>query len=120
MYYDYSGFPLGTYKYQYPAPGSPDLVASRKIKSPLKDNGLESELDEKGGFDHGVFVTPRSHGVFDTLMLMYPTADIPVVWVSFLHCSLAAKVSFRRPFSFSASQSSTTVLKGMVMWVPRR
>lgn len=78
MYYDYSGFPPETYKYQYPAPGSPQLAT--KIHSLFEDNGIPSELDPARGFDHGVFVP---------LMLMYPDADIPVVCVS-LHSSLSA------------------------------
>ena len=78
MLYDYSGFPPESYEYQYPAPGSPDLAA--KIRDLLGDNGIQSELDDQRGFDHGVFVP---------LMLMYPEADIPVVAVS-LHNSLAA------------------------------
>ena len=79
MLYDYSGFPAETYKYQYPAPGSPDLA--QKIKRLLDSRGITSELNDKRGFDHGVFIP---------LMCMYPTADIPVVAVS-LHSSLSAK-----------------------------
>jgi 4,5-DOPA dioxygenase extradiol len=81
MYYDFQGFPPETYQYQYPAPGSPDLA--RKIQNLLKASGLESDLDAKRGFDHGVLVP---------LMIMYPEADIPVVSVS-LHSSLAANIN---------------------------
>ena len=61
MYYDYYGFPPETYKYQYPAPGSPDLA--RRIQNLLAQQGLKSELDDSRGFDHGVFIP---------LMMMYP------------------------------------------------
>jgi aromatic ring-opening dioxygenase catalytic subunit (LigB family) len=61
MYYDYSGFPPETYKYEYPAPGSPELA--QRIQNLLGDSGLESQLNEKRGFDHGVFIP---------LMIMYP------------------------------------------------
>ena len=71
MYYDYHGFPGETYEYQYPAPGHPALA--QKIQSLLEAQGINSELDEQRGFDHGVFVP---------LMLMYPDAEIPVVAVS--------------------------------------
>jgi len=54
MIYDYSGFPAETYEYKYPAPGSPDLA--HRIKELLDLQGLESELDDQRGFDHGVFV----------------------------------------------------------------
>lgn len=61
MYYDYYGFPPETYEYEYSAPGSPELA--NKIQELLRSEGLNCELDEKRGFDHGVFVP---------LMLMYP------------------------------------------------
>lgn len=76
MYYDYYGFPPESYKYQYPAPGSP--VLAERIQRLLQEQGLESELDDQRGYDHGVFIP---------LMLMYPDANIPVVAVS-LHRSL--------------------------------
>jgi aromatic ring-opening dioxygenase catalytic subunit (LigB family) len=79
MLYDYSGFPPETYKYQYSAPGSPELA--RQIQSLLSDHNIPSKLNDKRGFDHGVFIP---------LMLMYPEADIPVVSLS-LHTSLDAK-----------------------------
>lgn len=83
MYYDYGGFPPESYEYQYAAPGSPDLA--EKIKLLLSEEGLESELDDQRGFDHGVFVP---------LMIMFPEADIPVVAVS-LHSSLSAGENIR-------------------------
>jgi 4,5-DOPA dioxygenase extradiol len=81
MLYDYHGFPPESYKYQYPAPGSPALA--QKIQSLLQITGLSAELDDQRGFDHGVFVP---------LMIMYPDADIPVVAVS-LHSSLSAETN---------------------------
>jgi 4,5-DOPA dioxygenase extradiol len=83
MLYDYSGFPPETYKYEYPAPGSPELA--NKIKNLLDKNGLKSELNDQRGFDHGVFIP---------LMIMYPEADIPVVAVS-LHSSLSADINIQ-------------------------
>jgi len=83
MLYDYYNFPPETYEYQYPAPGSPSLAA--KIKNLLTARGVDSELDQERGFDHGVFIP---------LMLMYPEADIPVVCVS-LHKSLSADTNIQ-------------------------
>lgn len=83
MLYDYSGFSPETYRYEYPAPGSPALA--NKIQSLLKESGLTSELNYERGFDHGMFVP---------LMIMYPEADIPVVEVS-LHSSLSAKINMQ-------------------------
>ena len=61
MYYDYHGFPPETYRYKYPAPGSPELA--KKIRDLLGENHLASQFDEDRGFDHGVFIP---------LMIMYP------------------------------------------------
>ncbi|CAB9503770.1 DOPA dioxygenase extradiol [Seminavis robusta] len=76
LLFDYYGFPKETYEYKYPAPGDPALA--QRIKDNLEKEGLESELDSKRGWDHGVFVP---------LLLMFPEANIPVVSVS-LHKSL--------------------------------
>jgi len=77
--FDYYGFPAEAYQYKYPAPGAP-LLAQR-IQSMIQEkSGLPCQLDNKSGFDHGVFVP---------LMVMYPKAEIPVVVVS-LHSSLSA------------------------------
>jgi len=83
MLYDYGGFPPEAYEYQYPAPGSPDLA--KRIQNLLADFGVDSQLDEKRGFDHGVFIP---------LMIMYPEANIPVVCVS-LHASLDAELNMK-------------------------
>ena len=73
MFYDYYGFPPESYKFQYPASGSPELANT--IASLLAAAGVESRLDPHRDFDHGTFVP---------LMLMYPQADIPVVQLSLL------------------------------------
>jgi 4,5-DOPA dioxygenase extradiol len=83
MLFDYHGFPPESYKYEYPAPGSPELA--QKIQNLLHTNGLKSELNDKRGYDHGVFIP---------LMVMYPDADIPVVAVS-LHSSLSADTNIQ-------------------------
>ena len=77
--FDYYGFPPETYQYEYPAPGDPALAF--KIQHLLQKQGIVSELDDKRGLDHGVFIP---------LMCMYPAADIPVVAVS-LDASLSAE-----------------------------
>jgi len=82
MLFDYHGFPPDTYKYEYNAPGNRELAI--QIRDLLQEQNLKAELNEKRGFDHGVFVP---------LMLMYPKADIPVVCVS-LHKSLSAEINW--------------------------
>lgn len=71
MIYDYYGFPDYTYQIEYPAPGDPALA--RQIQQLLADASIESELDERRGFDHGTF-TP--------MQVINPNADIPVVQLS--------------------------------------
>ncbi|MDE1467968.1 DODA-type extradiol aromatic ring-opening family dioxygenase [Aurantiacibacter sp. D1-12] len=90
LIYDYGGFPEETYRYQYPAPGDPELAS--EIARSLVRSGIECRLDAHRGFDHGMFVP---------LMLMYPDADIPCVQVSLaksldpaLHLALGKALAF--------------------------
>jgi len=71
LIYDYSGFPQETYEVTYPAPGHPDLA--KEIYDIFQSNGIESNLDNERGFDHGMFVP---------LKLMYPNANIPCIQIS--------------------------------------
>lgn len=71
MLYDYGGFPEHTYRIQYPAANSLELVS--RVESLLKGIGISADLDPNRGFDHGTF-TP--------LAVSYPDADIPVVQLS--------------------------------------
>ncbi len=71
LIYDYYGFPKQAYEIQYPAPGEPNLA--RTVFSLLNDKGIESILDDKRGFDHGLFVP---------LKIMYPKADVPCIQLS--------------------------------------
>jgi aromatic ring-opening dioxygenase catalytic subunit (LigB family) len=71
MEHDYGGFPPHTYQIRYQAPGAPELaVQTRRL---LATAGIETALDPRKGFDHGVFVP---------LGLMYPDQDMPIVMVS--------------------------------------
>ncbi|MEO8431885.1 MAG: class III extradiol ring-cleavage dioxygenase [Acidobacteriota bacterium] len=71
LVYDFGGFPDELYKLTYPAPGSP--AVSREIAALLDKAGLPSALDEKAGWDHGLWVPLR---------LAFPSASVPVVEVS--------------------------------------
>ena len=71
--YDYYGFPAASYRIQYPAPGAPALA--KKIYALLRSAGIVARLDERRGFDHGLFVP---------LKIMYPEAEIPCVQLSLL------------------------------------
>ena len=71
LIYDYFGFPEESYRISYPAPGDPALAGS--VHRMLADAGIESRLDDRRGFDHGLFVP---------LKIMYPQAGIPCVQLS--------------------------------------
>ncbi|KAJ8705797.1 hypothetical protein PYW08_012843 [Mythimna loreyi] len=73
LYFDYYGFPPESYKYRYDAPGDPALA--ERIHETLKKAGINSKLDPKRGWDHGVFVP---------MMLINPAANVPIVQVSVL------------------------------------
>lgn len=74
LIYDYYGFPKESYEFKYPAPGSPALA--EKVSNLLVKAGIEAKLDDKRGFDHGLFVP---------LKLMYPEANIPCVQLSLVN-----------------------------------
>ncbi|TMW59558.1 hypothetical protein Poli38472_004627 [Pythium oligandrum] len=71
LLYDYYNFPPESYEIKYPAPGHPALA--KRIHDLLSDNGIKSEMNEKRGYDHGVFIP---------LKIMFPDADVPVVQMS--------------------------------------
>ena len=71
MLFDYYGFPPHTYRLRYPAPGSPE-VAERACGL-LAAAGLASATDSRRGFDHGVFVP---------MLIIDPSASLPVVTMS--------------------------------------
>ncbi|PRY67336.1 DODA-type extradiol aromatic ring-opening family dioxygenase [Halomonas ventosae] len=71
LIYDYHGFPPESYAIEYPCPGAPALA--RQIHQALEQAGMPARLDDRRGFDHGLFVP---------LKLMYPEADIPCVQLS--------------------------------------
>jgi len=71
MFYDYYGFPDEAYRLTYPAPGNPELAS--RIIGLLKQKEIAGRIDNKRGFDHGLFIP---------LKLMYPKADIPSIQIS--------------------------------------
>src|SRR5690606_6493667 len=71
--YDYYGFPAEAYEIQYAAVGHPKLA--KDIFELIAANGIPAKLDDRRGFDHGLFVP---------LKLMYPQAQIPCIQLSLL------------------------------------
>ncbi|WP_304543157.1 DODA-type extradiol aromatic ring-opening family dioxygenase [Sulfurimonas microaerophilic] len=74
LIYDYYGFPKESYDIKYPCNGEPSLA--REVDRVLTNAGIETELNEDHGFDHGLFIP---------LKIMYPEADIPCVEISLLN-----------------------------------
>jgi len=73
LLFDYGGFPAEAYKLRYPAPGSPAIA--KEVYDALKETGLNPKNDPDRGWDHGVFIP---------LLLIHPTANIPIVQLSVL------------------------------------
>lgn len=74
MLYDYYGFPEESYRIKYSAPGHPELAV--RIAALLGKHQIDASLDDKRGFDHGVFVP---------LKIMYPAATIPCFQLSLMN-----------------------------------
>ena len=74
LIYDYYGFPKEAYEIKYPASGTSKLA--NKIFNLLGSAGIDAQLDDRRGFDHGLFVP---------LTLMYPDANIPCVELSLVN-----------------------------------
>ncbi|MEI8208966.1 MAG: class III extradiol ring-cleavage dioxygenase [Methylococcales bacterium] len=74
LIYDYYGFSKEAYEIKYPAQGDPKLA--NKIFNLLSTAGIDAQLDDQRGFDHGLFVP---------LKLMYPDAHIPCVQLSLVN-----------------------------------
>lgn len=100
LIYDYYGFPKESYEIEYPAPGSPKLA--NKIFNLLKSAGIEAELDDRHGFDHGLFVP---------LKMMYPDADIPCVQLSLVN-SLQPEAHIRIGKALAALRADKVLIIG--------
>ena len=71
MCYEYYGFPEQSCHLDYLVPDLPSLAEAVQLQ--LRKQGTAAELEQSRGLDHGVFVS---------LMLMYPNTDIPCIQVS--------------------------------------
>ena len=99
MIYDFYGFPKALSEVQYPAKGSPELVA--QVQELLADTDLK--VDPERGCDHGAWAV---------LKFLYPKADIPVVQLSLdatkpaqWHADLAKKLApLHKPRSIDFSK----------------
>lgn len=92
LIYDYYGFSKEAYEIDYSASGSPELA--EKVAKLFRQAGIDAQLDDQRGFDHGLFVP---------LKLMFPAADIPCVQLSLLsnlrpeeHLKIGGALAFLR------------------------
>ncbi len=69
--HDFTNFPKEMYELTYNAPGNQELA--KEIYDIFTKNGVESELDDTRGIDHGAWAI---------LKIMYPEPDIPIVQLS--------------------------------------
>lgn len=69
--HDFGGFPEALDEIYYDAPGEPALA--QQVAHLLADAGLLAQFTPQGGLDHGIWTT---------LMHVYPKVDVPVVPVS--------------------------------------
>lgn len=69
--HDFGGFPAALYEVQYNAPGHTALA--RQVLDLLQAHQVPAQWADQGGLDHGIWTT---------LMHLYPAADVPVVPVS--------------------------------------
>ncbi len=69
--HDFGGFPDALYEIYYDAPGEPELA--HQVTHLLADAGLMAQFTPQGGLDHGIWTT---------LMHLYPQVDVPVVPIS--------------------------------------
>lgn len=69
--HDFGNFGPELARFRYPAPGAPELAG--EIVAMLTLAGMEAELDDERGLDHGAWVP---------MALLYSEADVPVVQVS--------------------------------------
>ncbi len=69
--YDFGGFDPQLYQIEYPAIGDENL--SKRVAALLDSSGIQSNLDNRRGLDHGAWIP---------LKIIYPDAEIPVVQLS--------------------------------------
>ena len=100
LIYDFGGFPRELYELKYPASGSPELAAEVGVE--LRGAGFEVMLDDRRGWDHGVWVPLR---------LMFPEARIPVVQIS-LPMQWSAEELFRVGEALSGFRKKGTLILG--------
>ncbi|MBD0383322.1 DODA-type extradiol aromatic ring-opening family dioxygenase [Paenibacillus sedimenti] len=98
--YDFTGFPEELYAIKYPAKG--DLTLSLHIQQLFQDEGIDCEMNDQRGLDHGSWAP---------LHIMYPDASIPVVALS-VNPRLTPEEHYRVGAALSALREQQVLILG--------
>ena len=100
--HDFGGFPAPLYEIRYEAAGDP--VLAQEVTRLLTDAGLPTQFTPQGGLDHGIWTT---------LMHVYPQVDVPVVPVSLMpHLKPAEMLALGRALRSLSEQGVLVVGSG--------
>ncbi|KAF1986295.1 extradiol ring-cleavage dioxygenase [Aulographum hederae CBS 113979] len=102
LLYDYHGFPSEAYKLKYPAKGSKEVA--ELVRESLAAEGMSGQLDVSRGWDHGVFIP---------MLLINPSANVPIIQVSVLASeSISAHLSLGRALARLRDQNIAIIGSG--------
>lgn len=100
--HDFGGFPPALYEIHYDAPGAPAIA--QEVTRLLAASGVPAQFTPQGGLDHGIWTT---------LMHLYPQGDVPVVPVSLVpHAKPAEMLAQGRALHTLATQGVLIVGSG--------
>jgi 4,5-DOPA dioxygenase extradiol len=103
LVYDFSGFPERYYRFQYPAPGAPDLAA--RVREVLSAKSIAHVDEPERGLDHGVYCP---------LSGMYPSADVPVLQLSLPALDPRTLLAFGRALAPLADEGVLVIGSGFL------
>ena len=109
LVYDFYGFPERYYRFQYPAPGAPELAA--RVREVLSARSIAYVDQPDRGLDHGVYCP---------LAGMYPKADVPVLQVSLPGLDPKTLVAFGRALAPLADEGVLVMGSGFLTHNLRR
>lgn len=108
--HDFGGFPAPLYDIRYAAAGDP--VLAQEVTRLLAEAGVPAQLTPQGGLDHGIWTT---------LMHVYPQVDVPVVPVSLMpHLKPAEMLAMGRALRSLSEQGVLVIGSGSLTHNLRR
>lgn len=103
LVYDYYGFPRHFYEIKYPSPGAPKVA--ERVRALLREREIPFAEAPTRGLDHGVFIPA---------MVMYPSADIPILQVSMPGLEPSELAKFGRALAPLADEGVLVVGSGFL------